>query len=166
MAVWWKTWRNWRGFFLTTRKTVSKSSQSARGGSRGSVRLWRARQMGAKRRGSHLNCSVQGKGGSVSDDSREAHERRGTDEVVEDVVSLHARGPGVVVADGVEEAVLPDDGDDLSSVKGSGRPSRQAGGTSRGGRVRRTSSSMRASRRAEPLERRKLCSMNNGLKPA
>ena len=39
--------------------------------------------------------------------------REETDEVVEDVVGLHARGPGVVVADGVEEAVLPDDGEDL-----------------------------------------------------
>jgi hypothetical protein len=44
--------------------------------------------------------------------------RKGTNEVVDDVVSLHARSPGVVVADGVEETVLPDDGEDLAMSKG------------------------------------------------
>jgi len=33
--------------------------------------------------------------------------------VVDDVVSLEARSPGIIVADSVEPAVLVDDGNDL-----------------------------------------------------
>jgi hypothetical protein len=85
--------------------------------------------------------------------------RKGTNEVVDDVVSLHARSPGVVVADGVEETVLPDDGEDLAMSKG------QYKQRMRRRRKRHTSSSMRARTRAEPDERRKLWSMKRGLKP-
>lgn len=62
--------------------------------------------------------------------------------------------------------MLPDDGDDL----------RSAGArftsvllpvcvSSDGGDGLRTSSSIKARRRPEPAERRKLCSMNKGLNP-
>jgi hypothetical protein len=65
------------------------------------------------------------------------------------------------VADSVEEAVLPDDGEDLRNREVVSERKRIEEE-----KEKHTSSSMRARTRAEPAERRKLWSMKRGLKPA